>query len=235
MKLAIMQPYIFPYLGYFQLINAVDTFVFYDDVNFISQGWINRNNILIGGKSIFFTIPLESASFKLNINEIRCKKELYVIWKKKFLKTLQNAYSKAPYFTETYDLISEVLEGGEDSAISELAMKSVIKTSNYLGINTEFKISSNDFINEGLKGQDRVLSMCLVEGATSYINPIGGLELYDKQHFSNNKTDLFFIKSEFPEYNQFKFPFVKGLSVIDLLMFNESKSVNQMLKKYELI
>lgn len=235
MKLAIMQPYIFPYLGYFQLINAVDTFVFYDDVNFISQGWINRNNILIGGKSTLFSIPLENASFKLNINEIRCKKELYVIWKKKFLKTLQNAYSKASYFTEAYDLICEVLEGGEDSSISELAMKSVIKTTNYLGINTEFKISSNDFINEGLKGQNRVLSMCLVEGATSYINPIGGLELYNKQHFSNNKIDLFFIKSEFPEYNQFKFPFVKGLSIIDIMMFNHRQDIQRMLKAYQLL
>lgn len=235
MKLALMQPYIFPYLGYFQLINAVNTFVFYDDVNFISQGWINRNNILIGGKSTLFTIPLEAASFKLKINEIRCKKELYVIWKKKFLKTIQNSYSKAPYFTETYDLISEVLEGGEDSAISELAMKSVKKTSTYLGINTEFKVSSNDFSKTDLKGPDRVLSICLAEGVTSYINPIGGLELYDKQYFSNSNINLFFIKSEFPEYTQYKYSFVKGLSIIDLIMFNGPRDIQGMLETYQLI
>ena len=70
MKLAIMQPYLFPYLGYFQLIAAVDKFVFYDDVNFIKNGWINRNRLLISGKVNYITIPLSGASSFLKINQV---------------------------------------------------------------------------------------------------------------------------------------------------------------------
>ena len=84
MKLAIMQPYIFPYLGYFQLLNSVDHFVFYDDVNFIKGGWVNRNQLLINNQNKFFTVPLKKIISFTPINEVEIHKKLYPNWRSKF-------------------------------------------------------------------------------------------------------------------------------------------------------
>jgi len=104
-----MQPYFFPYIGYFQLVAAVNKFVIYDDVNFIKRGWINRNNVLINKKSNLFTVPLIKASQNTLINDTKINLKFYNIWKVKFLRSLEQSYKKAPYFTEVYNLIKNVL------------------------------------------------------------------------------------------------------------------------------
>jgi hypothetical protein len=232
MKLAIMQPYLFPYIGYFQLINEVDKFVIYDDVNFINKGWINRNNILLGGQAFMFTIPLVQASQNKLINEIEISKEEK--WKSKLLKTVQTAYGKAPYYQDAYPLIESVIMNTE-SNLSKYILHSLTAINRFLGITTTLEPSSTVYNNTVLKAQDRILDICKAEKASLYINPIGGQELYDRKTFEVENTELRFIRSKRVEYTQFKNEFVPWLSIIDLMMFNTPEQIRPYLKEFELI
>lgn len=235
MKIAIMQPYFMPYVGYFQLIKAVDKFVFYDDVNFIKQGWINRNNILIQGKSSLFTIPLEKASSFSKINAVFLNERMYSLWKSKFLRTIEQSYKKAPQFNNAFSLLNEILEDESIKDISSLAKISIIKVLEYLKIETTLIDSSTIYSNDDLSSVTRVLDICKKEEATTYINPIGGQELYSKIDFSNNGMDLFFIKTLKIEYNQFENDFIPWLSMLDILMFNTIEETHHLLDQYELV
>ncbi|MCF0059676.1 WbqC family protein [Dyadobacter sp. CY356] len=232
MTIAIMQPYIFPYIGYFQLINAVDKFVIYDDVNFINKGWINRNNILVSGQAHLFTIPLKDASQNKLINEVELS--INDPWKKKFLKTVQQSYLKAPNYQKVFLLIEEIVNSNAET-ISEFTLHALQKVCAYMEIMTEIVPSSSIYQNTELKAQDRILDICKQEKADHYINPIGGMELYDKNKFENEGIKLNFIKSTASAYPQFKNAFVPWLSIIDILMFNDAESIGKLLKEFELI
>ncbi len=232
MKLAIMQPYIFPYIGYFQLIKAVDKFVLYDDVNFINRGWVNRNRILVNGKDSMFTIPLKDASQNKLINEIDVNWD--DSWKGKFLKTIEQSYKKAPFYAEILPVIEKTIEaeGGNFSQIIEQNLRLICE---YLDIKTEIISSSSIYQNTDKKAQERILDICLQEKANHYINPIGGLALYDKEKFAKKNRQMDFIKSLPVEYKQFKNEFVPWLSIIDVLMFNSKEEINKFLDKFELV
>jgi hypothetical protein len=232
MTIAIMQPYIFPYIGYFQLINAVDKFVIYDDVNFINKGWINRNQILVSGKGHLFTIPLKEASQNKLILEVELA--LNDPWKKKFLKTIQQSYQKAPNYQKVFLLIEEIVNF-ESETIAELTLYALQKVCVYMHIETEIVPSSGIYNNTDLKGQDRILDICKQENASHYINPIGGMELYEKNKFEKEHIRLDFIKSTASPYLQFKNAFVPWLSIIDILMFNDDENIAKLLKEFELI
>ncbi|WP_026997761.1 WbqC family protein [Flectobacillus major] len=232
MKLAIMQPYIFPYIGYFQLINAVDKFVIYDDVNFINRGWINRNRILVNGKDSLFTIPLKEASQNKLINEIEVNWDSN--WKNKWLKTLEQSYKKAPYFEAILPLIQATL-ASEKLIFSEIIVENLQLICTYLGIGTQIVPSSSIYQNTQLKAQERILDICLQEQANHYINPIGGMELYNKEVFAEKQIQLNFIKTQAIQYPQFKNEFVPWLSILDVLMFNSVEDIKSYLDKYELI
>ncbi len=235
MKLAIMQPYLLPYIGYFQLINTVDCLVFYDDVNFIKGGWIHRNRIIINGEPIYFSVPIEKQSSFLRINETQINNKLIQNWKNKFLKTLLVNYTKAPFFDSTYELISKILNN-QHKTISELAISSIIQVSEFLELPTKFKRSSLDFPETTtLKGAERLIEICKTSHANTYINPIGGQELYSKEQFSKKAIKLFFLKNKPIQYKQFDNKFVSWLSIIDVLMFNSKVEVVKMLNEYELI
>ena len=227
-----MQPYIFPYIGYFQLINAVDKFVIYDDVNFINKGWINRNRILNNGKDSLFSIPLKEASQNKLINEIDVNWDS--AWKSKFMKTIEQCYKKAPFYQETLLIIQQTLQI-DDEPISRIIENNLRPICAYLDIKTEIVSSSAIYQNTHLKAQERILGICLQEKATQYINPIGGLELYDKRFFEAKNITLNFIKSKPIEYPQFKNEFVPWLSMIDVLMFNSKEKITSFLNNYELV
>ena len=235
MKIAIMQPYIFPYLGYFQLINAVDKFVFYDDVNYIKGGWINRNQILLNGNKNLFSIPLKNASSFQTISETLIHAELYLIWKKKFLKSLEQSYRKAPFFDDVYHLIQHVFEL-DNKTITELCIESIKQVSTYLELKTVFETSSQQYATtKGMEKAARLISICQLNCTDTYINPSGGKELYQKEYFKENGIDLFFIENQLPPYKQFNNDFVAGLSIIDVLMFNSKEEVKKMLNQYHLV
>lgn len=234
MKLAIMQPYVFPYLGYFQLINTVDKFVVYDDVTYIKGGWINRNKILIGGKENLFTIPLSGASSNKEIKELLLNETNFPKWKSKFLKSLNQSYASAPHFDKAYPIVEEILNSSTNS-ISVLAYNSLKHICDYLDIKTEFVKSSAIYKNDNLSGIDRVLDICSIENSKHYINPIGGRILYDKRRFIEQGILLNFIKTDDIVYPQFNNKFVKNLSIIDILMFNSVEQIRQHLQKHELV
>ena len=232
MTLAIMQPYFLPYIGYMQLINAVDTFVLYDDVAFINRGWINRNRLLINGQEYLFTVPLKDASQNKRINEVHLTDDPK--WRGKLLKTMEQGYRKAPYYQTVMPLTEKIVNFTTDS-IADLVYFSLVELNQYLGLTTRLVQSSSIYNNVELKAQERILDICRQENATRYINPIGGMELYDKPTFAEAGIELNFIKSRPVEYPQLKGNFVSWLSIIDVLMFNDIDSTRQLLGEYELI
>lgn len=233
-KIAIMQPYIFPYIGYFQLIAAVDKFVLYDDVNFIKKGWINRNRILVNGSDYVFTVPLQKISQNNLIFETYIKNDVYNEWKSKFLQTVELNYKKAPEFIKVYSMLTSFFET-EYVSISKMAIESIKLVCNYLEINTEFIVSSESYDNKGMERQERLIDICKKEQQNYYINALGGQELYKKADFLNQGIKLKFINSSPIQYKQLNKEFVPYLSIIDVLMFNSIADVNLMLKQYELI
>ncbi|MFY7888622.1 MAG: WbqC family protein [Spirosomataceae bacterium] len=232
MKIAIMQPYILPYIGYFQLIKAVDKFIIYDDVHFINRGWINRNRLLVGGKDSLFTIPLKEASQNKLIHEIEVNWD--AAWKSKFLKTLEQSYKKAPFYADVLPLVQASL-ALDNVPISEVIVENLRILCSYLDIKTEIIASSRSYNNQHLKAQERILDICLQEKAHQYINPIGGLELYDKTVFEEKGMVLNFIKAKAISYPQFKNEFVPWLSILDVLMFNSVAQIQGFLEEYELV
>ena len=233
MKIAIMQPYIFPYIGYFQLINAVDTFVFYDDVNFIKRGWINRNKILVNGEESLITFPCIKVSQNKEIREIEI--DLSDKQYEKILKTISFAYKNAPKFKEVYPIVQNCLESNSKT-ISDLAIYSIQQICKYVNINTKFELSSLKYAStKGLDKADRLIKIAKIENATNYINAIGGQNLYAKKYFESNKINLQFLNPIEIEYIQFTNDFVPNLSIIDVLMFNSVDNVIDMISNYELL
>lgn len=231
MKLAIMQPYLFPYIGYFQLLKTVDKFVLYDDVAFINRGWINRNKLLVNGKEQLFTVPLREASQNKKILEIDIDDTQK--WRDKLLKTLQQSYKKAPQFAAVYPVVEEILQS-PSVKISELIAGSLTRLAGYLAIPTEIVPSSTIYDNQHLKGPERILNICLKEKATEYINPIGGMELYDREAFVEKGVRLHFLRSRKKEYPQFGQEFTPWLSIVDILMFNAPEQVHALLEEFDL-
>ncbi|MFM9824802.1 WbqC family protein [Flavobacterium sp.] len=233
-KVAIMQPYIFPYIGYFQLINSVDKFIFYDDVNFIKGGWINRNRILSNGKENLFTVPLDDASSFKQINATGLNPRLYAKWKLKFFRTISQSYSKALYYQDVYPLLEKTFDSV--TTISELSINSVKLVCDYLCIDTKFYLSSSDFPgSKGMEREDRLVHVCRKSDSKHYINMIAGSTLYTKDSFLKNGIVLNFLKPIITEYPQKNKDFVEGLSIIDVLMFNSKQEVKEMLNKFILI
>ena len=205
MKIAIMQPYIFPYIGYYSLVKSVDHFVFFDDVNYISKGWINRNKIRVNQKEYLFTVPINKASQNTIIKDVEISHTEYTKWYKKFYKTLKHNYNKDPYFKSLEDVVVSVFEE-DNTYMRDVCIKSVETLSNQMGFGTKFSKSS-DFHIEG-KGQEKIVNICKHLGATTYVNAIGGTSLYDTEYFKSNNISLKFLESKNPhEY----------LSVLDLL------------------
>lgn len=226
-----MQPYFLPYLGYWQMLNAVDRFILYDDVNYIKNGWINRNNLLDNGKPHFFTLALDGASsFKL-INETHINGSPEA--RNKVLSYIKNSYRKAPFFKEVFPLIESIVNYPETN-IALLLENHFRLIADYLQIGTEILVSSHIDKDCSLKAQDKVLDICKKQGAEIYINAIGGTELYSREDFAAQGIKLQFIKMNPVEYQQFKNEFVPNLSILDVMMFNPVEKIREYLDNYEL-
>lgn len=218
-----------PYLGYWQLMAAVDKYVIFDDVNYINRGWINRNNILVGGKAHLFSMSLHEASQNKLINEIEIADDF-----QKLRKTIEMCYKKAPYFAETMELLNDVFDY-EDRNLARFIGHSFEVVARYIGIGCEFVYSSDLEKDNDLKASNKILDICKRQGASRYINAIGGQDLYDKDIFAENGIELKFLNPELLPYKQQKNDFVPGLSMIDVLMFNSKEQIRQLLKAYTLI
>lgn len=231
MKLGIMQPYFLPYIGYFQLLASVDQFIVYDNIKYTKKGWINRNRMLQGGRDEMFSLPLKKDSDSLDVVE----RELTADFNRdKLLNQFKSAYRRAPHFDQTFLLVEQIVRY-EDTNLFRFLHHSIVNTCVYLGIQTEIRISSDIAIDHSLKGQDKVLALCEAVGATTYVNAIGGMDLYSKEIFRERGIDLKFIKSHPFEYEQLGNEFVPWLSIIDVLMFNELPAIRRQLVQCDLI
>ena len=232
MKVAIMQPYFFPYIGYFQLIAAVDLFIVYDNIKYTKKGWINRNRMLQNGKDVMFSLPLKNDSDYLDI----CKRVLSTDFNRdKLLNQFKETYKHAPYFAQTFPLIEQIVRHDDDNLFLFLH-NSLVKTCRHLGVATRIKLSSDVLINHDLKNQDKVLALSEAVNANTYVNAIGGMDLYSKDSFYEKGLDLKFIQSKPFEYPQFGNAFVPWLSIIDVMMFNPLDVIQTCIStNYELI
>ncbi|MFV8339788.1 WbqC family protein [Flavobacterium sp. LB3P21] len=233
MKVAIMQPYFFPYIGYFQLINAVDKFVVYDNIKFTKKGWINRNRVLVNGKDNYLTLPLKKDSDFLNINQ-RFIAKSYLKDKTKIITKIKELYRKAPQYKVVFPIIEVIMNDNEEN-LFDFILNSLKKICSYLEITTDIVIASSIAIEHSLKSQDKVITICKALDSTHYLNPIGGIELYCKDDFNKIGIKLNFIKSINIEYQQFTSEFVPWLSIIDVMMFNSLEEIKQMLNEYEVL
>jgi hypothetical protein len=234
-RLAIMQPYLFPYLGYFQLVHAADKFVFADDYTFIKGGWINRNRLLINNEPAYFTVPLKHVTSTTLIREAEIDDSLGSSWRRPLLKTIENYYRRTPQFSAVFPLVEQVLTEPTTS-IAGMARASVVRVAEFLGLPTAFVPTMTGYGNAQLKGQDRVIDTCLREGADHYVNAIGGRELYSREAFAARGIRLGFVESDSTiEYAQFRGPFTPGLSIIDVLMFNARDEARALVGRYQLL
>lgn len=232
MILGMMQPYFFPYLGYWQLMNAVDEYIIYDDVNYIKGGWINRNRIKINGEPAFFGISVKKASQ----NSLICDLQVNLAEKDKdlLIKKLANSYAKAPYKTDVMDLFAATLDC-ESENLAEFLAYSNRKTAEYLGIKTPIYSASELKLDHTHHAQQRIIDICKERGITKYINAIGGKELYDKESFTQNGIELGFLRMDSDiVYPQGKGEFIPALSILDVMMYNSRDDIQKLLERYTL-
>lgn len=190
MIVAIMQPYFFPYIGYFQLMHAADVFVFLDDVQYIDRGWVNRNQIQLEGRLAWLTMPVEKAGRDLSINQRKFLLEQGVDPIKRKLQAAYRNELASPGWRLTVNLLDFPLAnvaGFNENLLSTIAAE--------LNIHCELLVSSRLGIEPGLRGQDRIIAVCRRLKATHYINPIGGLALYDGQRFLDAGIRLSFLRT----------------------------------------
>ena len=224
MKLAIMQPYFIPYLGYFQMMNAVDEFILYDDVNFIKRGWIHRNKTVINGEDTYLSLSLSKASQNKKINEIDMHIEAK--WRKKLLEKIRHRYGKCPNYNNIQPMVAAWLYNGSPHRKLSLVLRdSLVDIADYLGITASISLSSRTTNNQNLNGAERILDICQKRNANTYINAIGGKDLYDKDNFSNQGIDLYFIQMNHPSYE----------SILDLMMEKDQDEIKLMLDDYSLL
>lgn len=231
-RAAVMQPYLFPYVGYFQLIQAVDTFVVYDEIKYTKKGWINRNRLLLNGHDSVFTLPLKRASDALDI----CDREVAADFSPiALMNKIAGAYRRAPYFRETFPLIEQIVFQ-QERRLFAFIRDSIVAICDHLAITVPITPSSAIAADRSLKGQARVIALCEALGADVYVNPIGGIDLYSAADFRDRGIELKFLQSQPFAYPQFGGDFVPSLSIIDVLMFNSAEDVGRFIKfKYELI
>ena len=232
MKIGIMQPYFLPYIGYFQLMNAVDEFVIYDNIKFTKKGWINRNRILVNGKDSYITIPLKKDSDYLDVKD-RSLADSWQIDRKSMLNRISATYRKSPYFDIVYPLAEKCILC-EESNLFGFILNSLQLVRQSLEISTSLVTSSTIPIDHTLKAEQKVIAICKARNAYTYLNPIGGVELYDKDRFMGEGIDLHFLKPDEFSYAQFGNGFVPWLSIIDVMMFNSKEAITKMLTQYSL-
>lgn len=231
MTLGIMQPYFLPYIGYWQLLAAVDRFVVYDNVKYTKKGWINRNRFLRNGHDAIFTLPLRKGSDFLNIADRAVADDFDP---GTILNPFREVYRNAPFFGEAFSVIEMIVTAPLHN-LFEYLYNSIQIIADHLGIATPLIVSSTVGIDHRLKADRKVLAICDALGATRYINSVGGRHLYSVDAFATRCIELKFLQPRAVAYRQFGGPFVPSLSIVDVMMFNSKEAVRAMLGEYDLV
>lgn len=230
-----MQPYFFPYIGYFQLINYADKWVVFDIVQFIRHGWINRNRILKPGEGQqYITIPLKKYRRETSIKDILISDK--ADWRNRIFRQLEHYKKKAPYYTQVMEFLEDCFSA-ENTKIVELNTRFLEKTCKYLGIKFDYSVFSEMNLEIGhiSHAGEWALRISEVLKAYEYVNPLGGIEIFNKKQFEKADIDLKFLKTNLKEYNQRRSAFESGLSIIDIMMFNNPKEINEFIDDYTIV
>ena len=219
-----MQPYFLPYIGYWQLIAAVDAFVVYDNIKYTKKGWINRNRFLRNGVEDTFSLPLRKDSDFLDVNQ-RYLADAFD--RENLLNRFREAYRKAPEFSAVMPLLEGTIRNPAVN-LFEYILRSIQAVCDFLEIKTPLVVSSAIACDHSLKSAERVQAICKALGADTYVNPVGGMELYSKENFASLGIDLKFLKALPFEYQQSGNAFVPWLSILDVLVFNSTQTVRDM-------
>lgn len=230
--IAVMQPYLFPYLGYFQLIAAADVFVLGDDLQYIRSGWVNRNRILHHHEAKLITFPLKKDRFQLAINQ-RQLCDNFNEEAERLINLITYCYIKAPYFAQVMPLIERLIRFPQTN-IALYTEHAIREMCAYLHIVTPIMRGSDLILGKPADKQERIIRIAHTFEATTFINPEGGSVLYDRDHFARNRLLVRFFRMDPVVYRQFRQPFVANLSIIDVLMFNCVEQVQQLLTCYTL-
>jgi hypothetical protein len=232
MKVAIMQPYFFPYIGYFQLIATSDVFLLHDDVQYIKGGWVNRNRILLNGEDRMITLPVQKSAYDLPINARSYVPDNQPY--KDIINLIKQAYFKAPFFQQVFPLLNDLLIFA-DKNVARFNENLIRRIADYLGIKSKIIVSSGMEKNNELAGEPRVLEICKRLGATDYTNPIGGTDLYHQEAFQKQGIALHFLEAQNVRYQQRGEVWLPFLSIIDVMMFNSIEEIRVLLTQYRLV
>ena len=220
-----MQPYFLPYIGYWQLISAVDKFVLLDDVNYITRSWISRNRIANKGNVLWLTLPIKGASQ----NKLICELDIFQDdgWRTRMEKTVRHSYGKAPFFEIVFPFFSEILVKSQGN-LSKFLASTIVKVASFLGIRTEIIPTSQVFLKGGLRGPQRIIDICKRLGASEYVNPPGGTELYEAGEFREAEIGLYFLRPQLAD-SDLRSGSDDGttLSILDTLMMNDFGTVSR--------
>lgn len=237
-RVAIMQPYLFPYLGYFQLAAAVDEFWLLDTVQFIQQGWMNRNALLANGQRTLFTISVNKRP-RLDTIDKKIFTDGAARDCAKLIKTLRLAYAKAEHVSTAVSLVKilkeHICQQSQDAdftTATEMALNSCFET---IGLSTPIKRISSLELDDSLTGQNRIIAACQAIGAHDYVNMIGGRDLYSADKFAESGLELFFLQPDLPEYDQGLSSFESGLSILDVLARVAPADILKMLERGQLV
>ena len=236
MKIAVMQPYFFPYLGYFSLIAASDYWIYFDTPQYIRHGWVNRNRILKPSKEDwqYITVPLEKHSRNEQIMNVYPKNNN---WQAKLLAQLEHYRKAAPFYKEVYSLVADVVNYAEPGkSISSISIKSVEAVCEYCGLELRSEVFSQMNLDIGTVSEPDEWALEITRSlqGTTYINPIGGKEFFSKEKYREASIELHFLKPIIQSYDQKNKKFIPRLSIIDTLMVCSPNDVKDMIKKYEL-
>ncbi|MGE7947221.1 WbqC family protein [Lysinibacillus sp. NPDC093688] len=230
MRVALMQPYFFPYLGYFQLINSVDEFVIFDNAQHVRRSWISRNRILNEHKeSVFINVPISKSPRETKIKDILINNNIN--WQEKLFDQLIY-YKQAPYFNYVLDFLNDCLSNSNHNNLSEFNTILLRKTCSLLCIKTDITILSKKFpaIESANSADEWGIKVSKALNATTYINAIGGKDFYNQEKYRDNGISIYFIKPSLSPYKQFGKQFIPGLSIIDVMMFNDINKIKDMLE-----
>ena len=235
MKLAIMQPYFFPYIGYFSLIKHTDEFILFDTAQYIRHGWIDRNRILKQTNDWqYINVPLTKHSLETKIKDVKINNQEN--WKEKIFKQLLHYKKKSPFYNETINVLSQGLQIETDSIV-ELNANTLRCVCEYLGINFNYKIYTEmDSKIQKVNAPDEwALNICKAIGnVEEYWNPPGGMEFFDRSKYEDAGVKLYFQKVNIKPYPQRRGPenIITGLSMLDVMMFNSIEDINKMLDNF---
>lgn len=249
-----MQPYFFPYLGFYQGVHAVDKYILYDNLAYIKEGWMNKNRFLVvNGEPTYFIAEVKKKSSFRKISDIELVDNNW--WRKKIMKSIFYNYKKSPFFDEIYPIVERVVNA-KVGFLTELNSRSIIEVCNYLEIKAEITTDTSKYLqledklandeleissrfpsirlNNPEKKVIRVIEICRAEGAEIFINAIGGRKLYDKEEFERHNIKLFFVQTNQYSYQQSTEKFYSHLSIIDVLMNCGKDGTKKLLNEYTL-